>query len=317
MARRHGGVRNTQPYPNSGNTSDIEEFSYSRHYRYYVNLLAFQLFEWKNLPDSVDPKYLEMALHTDGAVGFFYDNEKGFMVSIGAEGQGLDHYRNPVVFNAMESTYHTTKQILRYDDDNDQSKAIMIYNNDLKYPTLSSLYMFADEMADIQQISRVNRKAQKTPTIVTVNEKNYYSFLTAYNQVDENNQVIFADKDLEFEKNINVLNNQAPYIVDKLRTEKNQVWNEVMTFLGINNANTDGSNRTQSAEVFANNEQVMTSANIFLKNRQIACERINRVFKDKLDKPIEVELRMDIVREFEINSQKSNKDTQSGEVVDA
>lgn len=312
MARNHGYARRATPYPNDPYTSDVEEFSYSTHYRYYVTLLAYQLFEWKNLPESIDPRYLEMVLHSDGKVGFFWDKEKGFMVSRGAEGQGLDHYQNPVVFNAHEATYHKTIPILRYDDDDDQNKAIMIYNNDLKFPTLSSLYMFADEMADIQQISRVNRRAQKTPYVVNTTEKNYFSFLQAYNQVDENNGVIFADKDLEFEKNINVLNTLAPYVVDKLRTEKNQVWNEVMTFLSINNSNTDGTARIQSAMVYANNEQVESSGNVFLKNRQSACERINRVFKDKLDKPIKVELRQDIVRQFEINAQKSNKDTSGG-----
>lgn len=312
IARNHGATRRATAYPNEPNSSDIEQFSYSEHYRYYVTLLAYQLFEWKNLPPSIDPRYLEMALHRDGKVGFFWDKEKGFMVSRGAEGQGIDHYQNPVVFNAHEATYHKTIPILRYDDDDSQEKAIMIYNNDLKFPTLSSLYMFADEMADIQQISRVNRRAQKTPYIVTTTDKNYYSFLQAFQQVNENNSVVFADKDLQIEDNLKVLSTSAPYVVDKLRVEKNQVWNEVMTFLSINNSNTDGTDRTQSAEVYANNEQVESSGNVFLKNRQLSVERINRVFEDKLDKPIEVALRQDVVRQFEINAQASNKDTSGG-----
>lgn len=312
IARRHGYTRKATPYPNEPMSSDIEQFSYANHYRYYLTLLAYQLFEWKNLPNSIDPRYLEMTLHRQGLVGFFYDKEKGFIVSRGTEGQGLDHYQNPIVFNASEATYHRSVPILRYDDDDDQTKAIMIYNNDMKIPTLNSLYMFADEMADIQQISRVNRRAQKTPYIVNTNEKNYYSLLNAYQQVNENNQVVFPDKDLEFEKNIIVMQTQAPYVVDKLRTEKNNVWNEVMTFLSINNANIDGEDRTQAAEVYSNNEQVESSGNIWLKNRQQFCERANRVFADKLDKPIEVTLRQDIVRQFQINAERSNKDTGGG-----
>lgn len=313
LARKHRYTRGATPYPNEPASSDIQEFSYANHYRYYVTMLAYQLFEWKNLPNSIDPRYLEMALHTSGHVGFFYDEHNGgFMVSRGAEGQGLDHYQNPTVFTASEARYHKQIPILRYDDDDDTSKAIMIYNNDVKVPTLSSLYMFADEMADIQQISRVNRNAQKTPIIVQTTDKKYYSLLQAYNQVDENNSVIFTDKDLEFDEAIKVLNTQAPYVVDKLRTEKNEVWNEVMTFLGINNNSKSGTARVQSAEVFANNEQVEQSGNVFLKNRQLAVERINRVFKDKLEKPIEVSLRQDTIRQFEINAQKSEKDTSGG-----
>ena len=277
-------------------------------------MLAYQLFEWKNLPDSIDPRYLEIALHTSGYAGFFYDKELGFVVSRGAEGQGLDHYQNPTVFTANEATYHKTIDILRYNDDDDQNKAIMIYNNDLKLPTLPSLYMFADELADIRQISRVNRNAQKTPYMVQTTEKTYFSVLNVMSQIDSNNGIIFPDKDLNVEETVKVLNTLAPYVVDKLRIEQNSVWNELMTFLGINNANLDKQARTQSAEVYANVEQVDSSGNMMLKNRKLFCERANRVFKDKLTAPIDVELRHSVVREFQMNQQKSNKDTSGGDL---
>lgn len=313
VARNHGYTRRATPYPNEPQSSDIAQYSYATHYKAYLTMLAYQLFEWKNLPKSIDPRYLEMVLHTSGYAGFFYDKEMGFIVSRGTEGQGLDHYMNPTVFTANEATYHKQVDILRYDDDDDQNKAIMIYNNDLKLPTLPSLYMFADELADIRQISRVNRNAQKTPYMIQTTEKTYFSVLNVMAQIDDNNGMIFPDKDLNVEETVKVLNTLAPYVVDKLRIEQNSVWNELMTFLGINNANLDKQARTQSAEVYANVEQVDSSGNMMLKNRQLFCERANRVFEDKLEAPIEVELRHSVVREFQMNQQKSNKDTSGGQ----
>lgn len=322
MSRKKGSSRNnnygyrSRPYPNEPMASNVEEITYYEHYRRQLALLTFQLFEWKNLPKSVDPRYLEMTLHTNGYVGFFKDSILGFMFCQGTEGNNIDHYRNPTVFTASEATYHKSYKILRYDDDDDKSKCIMLYNNDLKFPTLPSLHRFAMDMADINQISRVNRRAQKTPFIVQTAEKQYYSLLQAYNQIDENNQVVFVDKDMGFEEAVKVLNTDAPYVVDKLRTELNQVWNEVLTFLGINNSNIDKTARVQTSEVLSNNEQIETSGNVFLKTRKEFCERVNRVFGDELDGKIDVEFRSDAVRQLQLLAGQSKKDQHSGGIED-
>ena len=140
--------------------------------------------------------------------------------------------------------------------------------------------------------------------------------LQAYNQIDENNQVVFVDKDMGFEEAVKVLNTNAPYVVDKLRTELNQVWNEVLTFLGINNSNIDKTARVQTSEVLSNNEQIETSGNVFLKTRKEFCERVNRVFGDELDGKIDVEFRSDAVRQLQLLAGQSKKDQHSGGIED-
>ena len=49
--------------------------------QYYNRLteLSISMFEWKNLPDTVDPRYLELTLFTDGQAVFFKDEEIGFL----------------------------------------------------------------------------------------------------------------------------------------------------------------------------------------------------------------------------------------------
>jgi hypothetical protein len=60
-----------------------------------------------------------------------------------------------------------------------------------------------------------------------------------------------------------------------------------MTFMGINNANMDKRERLVDDEVRANNEQVEMSYQIMLKAREMACEKINKLFGTN----ISVELR--------------------------
>jgi len=52
---------------------------YYYHYARYLSSLAFQLFEWEGLPKSVDPRYLEMMLHTHGYVGFYNEPTIGYI----------------------------------------------------------------------------------------------------------------------------------------------------------------------------------------------------------------------------------------------
>jgi hypothetical protein len=299
MARNRG--RNNS-YKTANDVAGMRDMNYYTHYYQYLTALAYQLFEWEGLPPSVDPRYLEMSLHQYGYVGFYKSPTLGYVAVQGAVSGMIDHYLLPTKYHVNTPAYQDTFNLYNYKDmlptgDELKKTGIVIWNNDMHFGTLPSLQMFAQDLAELKEIIRINQNAQKTPIHIIANDLNRLSLMNLYNQIDGNSPVIVTNESLASD-GIQVFKTDAPFVVDKLNTQKNAVWNEVMTYLGINNANLEKRERMITSEADSNDEQIQASANVFLKSREEACERINELYPDL---EVSVKIRHEIVDQFASN----------------
>ena len=288
------------------NPNQIQSYKGNRwynHYYQYLCSLAYQLFEWKNLPDSIDPRYLEMSLHMFGFVGFYKDPKLGFIVSQGAVSGTIDHYLLPTHFHAVSPTYQNTFKLFNYKDIKEDNMGVMIWNNDYHFPTLPSLEMFAQDLAELKEIIKINQNAQKTPVLIAANDNTKFSIQNMYNQYEGNAPAIYTHESLDPERSIKVFKTDAPYVVDKLNDQKNAEWNEVMTYLGINNANERTQDRVTATEINSNTEQIENSGSIWLKSRKEAVERIKLLYPELSD--LDVDYRQSAIDEFMSNIQQT------------
>ena len=97
------------------------------------------------------------------------------------------------------------------------------------------------------------------------------------------------------QKPIQSIKTDAPFIADKIMDYKKEIWNEALTFLGVNNIMIDKKERLVSDEANSNNELINLNLESYLATRQKACEQFNELFNLKnTDKEISVRVRSDL-----------------------
>ena len=155
--------------------------------------------------------------------------------------------------------------------------------------------LFALRLYEAERTADVNIKAQKTPVLLLMDEKQRLTMENIYSQYEGNKPVIFGDKNYLGENVIKAINTQAPFIADKIIDYKKEIWNEALTFLGINNIMVDKKERLITDEANSNNELINLNLQSYLAPRQEACRQFNEKFGfTGTDKEISVRVRSDL-----------------------
>lgn len=244
-----------------------------------LRLIATTMFEWENLPDSCDERFLEQVLYFNGRAIFIEDETLGFLNLRCTPAGELNIYELPVRWMAYSIAYHE-----EYETD----ECVIIRNNYAEIPTDETVALFALRLAEVERTLDVNIKSQKTPVLIKSSEKQRLTMKNLYEQYDGNQPFIFGDNTLD-DGLFTVLRTDAPFVGDKLIQYKHEIWNEAMTFFGIKNSNMDKKERMITDEVNANNEQVSMMTETGLATRKQACELIN----EKWGLDVNVRLRTD------------------------
>lgn len=155
--------------------------------------------------------------------------------------------------------------------------------------------LFALRLYEAERTADINIKAQKTPVLLLMDEKQRLTMENLYSQYEGNKPVIFGDKNSLGENVIKAINTQAPFIADKIIDYKKEIWNEALTFLGINNIMVDKKERLITDEANSNNELINLNLQSYLAPRQEACRQFNEKFGfTGTDKEISVRVRSDL-----------------------
>ena len=242
--------------------------------------LAISMFEWKNLPDSCDERFLELILFTNGYAVFFKDED---LSNTGLSDSDTGSYLAlPVATNGRWNVYNIPTKRRAYASNGynknlDKNNSVMIYNNLLHTNSVNVSRTYARRLYNLDRIVDVNANAQKTPVLILANEQQRLTMLQIYQKWDGNEPAIFGDRDLDM-KLIQALRTDAPYVADKIQTLKTELWNEALTYLGISNISFQKKERMISDEVLRNQGGTIASRYSRLNARRKAADQINKMF---------------------------------------
>lgn len=244
----------------------------NRTYLQYYNRLtelAISMFEWQNLPETVDQRFLEMCLFGDGMCIFFQDEVLGYLGLQCMIGGKLNVYRIPMERRAYATNGYQRKL--------DETNSVIIFNNYLHTNSMLDVEMFSKRLYNLDRAIDVNANAQKTPVLIQCDESQRLTMKNLYKQYEGNEPFIFGSKGLDA-NGLKVLQTGAPYVADKLYELKTQIWNEALTYLGISNINVVKKERMITDEVTRNQGGTVASRYSRLESRRQACKQINEMF---------------------------------------
>lgn len=271
-------------------------------YLYRLRKLALSRFKW-TLPKSMNGIWLEKCLYEFGMASFLKDKNYGLINTKCCSSGDLNIYGLPTRLNCYSFEYQSIRKLytgLEGKTDAqieylENSEAILVPNNWDFIPTESTLLLYAYRLYQADRTCDVNIGAMRTPVLILVPDNQKLAMENLYVQYEGNRPVIFGDKDSLSPDSIRSIKTDAPFISDKIMDYKKKIWNEALTFLGINNIQEDKKERLITDEANQNNEVINLNLQSYLEPRQEACRQFNEKFRlTGTDKEIKVQLASDL-----------------------
>lgn len=264
-----------EPHLNRGNFQrnrvNDEQALTERMYKRILTEACANRFTWIGLPDSVDPRFLELTLFYQGLAVFYWDDDYDKYFVLRATGTGpLNHYDNPTRFTVTGGSGRgmINKNLKGAD-------CVPIWSNYLRSTDMDIVLLYSRKLAAMDRTIEIAADAMRYTAVVAADEKERLSYANAMRQRSEGQPIVFATKGFDMSQ-IQAFNVAPhPEALPNLLIAKSRMWNECMTMLGINNSNQDKRERLVADEVAANDDQIKATRDMNMNARLQAVEQIN------------------------------------------
>ena len=234
-------------------------------------MLSLNMFRWEGLPQTIESRHIENSLFNYGLCLIVNDDDLGFISVPCNYGAYMNVNNVPTEVITCGFNYIKTFDYIR----KDKNKCQLILNNDLAIGNEQYIFDYAQRMFEVENCIRVNINQQKFPWFVNTTPNNKKTMEVMFEKVMNGDPYILGSKDQI--GNVEVLTLNTPYIADKLNEYKYELEREVLSFHGLNN-NFEKKERLLVDEVNSNNDFIDRNVELMYRQRQLACESLNKKF---------------------------------------
>ena len=234
-------------------------------------MLSLNMFRWEGLPQTIESRHIENSLFNYGLCLIVNDDDLGFISVPCNYGAYMNVNNIPTEVITCGFNYIKTFDYIR----KDKNKCQLILNNDLAIGNEQYIFDYAQRMFEVENCIRVNINQQKFPWFVNTTPNNKKTMETMFEKVMNGEPYILGSKDQI--GSVEVLTLNTPYIADKLNQYKYELEREVLSFHGLNN-NFEKKERLLVDEVNSNNDFIDRNVELMYRQRQLACESLNKKF---------------------------------------
>lgn len=273
MARTQKGFAMSAQKIRTKAKNDVTFASYFEQLKH----MAENSFLWKDLPNDIDPIFIEKSLFNYGMVAVFNDPIVGLVALPAMQSGGFDIYGMPKMIRAF-SPRTGFSQLLKYSPALDITECVIIHNTnrDLNSALFkSTLAMYAERLTEMKRTEDVNIFAQRTPVTMVVPQGQVETYTNLLDRYQNFGQIVFGYQGLDVDA-IKSIHTDAPWVADKVDDLFIKTWNEAVGFLGISNVGVSKRERVSQQEVNLSMGSSMTFRHVRQEPREWAIDRINK-----------------------------------------
>lgn len=248
----------------------------------FINLIniATYTFEWENLPDTCNERFLELALLTNGMACLVNDEELGYLSLFANPYYNINIYGQfteirGVGWNGFNRSYKSYLE----GGDNTDAKAVLCRDNNMMYPYLFYIIRATDRLMSAMRSIDVASKKLKNPYFINCDETQQLSIKKIIDDIDRNEEAIITSKSTMPESFKIFPTNMDVSTLKVLWEHYNNLDSQIRTILGIdNNAQSAKRERLITDEININNEYTNLNIDMRLHQRELFCDYCNETF---------------------------------------